>query len=62
MNIQVITEHGNTQVTLTYKNSLKAPIVQTTDANGSTFFMGVTGSNTITTNDKIVSTITEIVE
>lgn len=62
MNIQVITEHPYSEVTLSYKNSLTAPITQTTDANGSTFFMGVTGSNTITTNDKIVSTITEIVE
>ena len=62
MNIQIITEHPNSQVTLTYKNSLTAPIAQTTDSNGSTFFNNVTGSNTITTNDKIVSVITEIIE
>jgi len=62
LNIQVITEHPDSQVTLTYKNSLTAQIVQTTDSNGSTFFNNVTGSNTITTNDKIVSTITEIID
>ena len=62
MNIQVITEQPHSLVTLTYKNSLTAPIVQETDDNGSVFFNDVTGSHTITTNDKIISTITEIVD
>lgn len=62
MNIQVITEQPYSEVTLTYKNSLTAPLVQTTDGSGSTFFNNVTGSHTITTQDKIISTITEIVE
>ena len=62
MNIQVITENPNSLVTLTYKNSLTSPITVESDENCNAFFNDVSGSHTITTNDKIISTITEIVD
>lgn len=62
MNIIVKTELPNKQVTLTLKDSLTSPLVQTTGSNCETTFTGISGTHEITTNDKIVSVITEVIE
>jgi len=60
MNITVKTEVALADVTLTFINSDRMPITQQTGINCETTFTDINESCRIDTNDRIVSTITEI--